>query len=257
MSAAEFARKLRARDKLVGYWIALDAPAATERIARVGYDYLVVDVQHGLIGYSGMLNAMLAIDAAGAAEGLVRVGVNEPSEIGHALDAGAAGIIVPLVNTGEDAAAAVEATRYPPRGRRSYGPMRSSLRVGPRPAEADESTVVIAMIETPEGLANVREICATDGLDGVYVGPADLCLAVGGAYPGDPEVAEEFEAAVATIQQAAAEAGIAAGFHVSDGEGAVPRLAQGYTFASVSCDLLHLEAAAAGHLTAATSELSR
>lgn len=252
MSAAEFARKLRARDKLVGYWIALDAPAATERIARVGYDYLVVDVQHGLIGYSGMLSAMLAIDAAGGAKGLVRVGRNEPAEIGRALDAGAAGVIVPLVDTPEDAAAAVEATRYPPRGRRSYGPMRSGLRVGPRPAEADESTAVIAMIETPQGLANVREICATDGLDGVYVGPADLCLAVGGSHPGDPEVAEEFEAAVDQVQRAAADAGIAAGFHVSDGAAATPRLAQGYTFASVSCDLVHLEAAAASHLKAAT-----
>lgn len=257
MSAAEFARKLRARDKLVGYWIALDAPAATERVARVGYDYLVVDVQHGLIGYSGMLNAMLAVDAAGGAKGLVRVGANEPAGIGRALDAGAAGVIVPLVDTPADAAAAVEATRYPPRGRRSYGPMRSSLRVGPRPAEADEATVVIAMIETPQGLANVREICATEGLDGVYVGPADLCLAVGGAYPGDPEVAAEFEAAVEEVQRAAAEAGIAAGFHVSDGDAAVPRLAQGYTFASVSCDLVHLEAVAAGHLEAATGSLSR
>lgn len=251
MSAAEFARKLRARDELVGYWIALDAPAATERVARVGYDYLVVDAQHGLIGHSGMLNAMLAIDAAGGAHGLVRVTANDPGAIGHALDAGAAGVIVPLVDTPEDAAAAVEAARYPPRGRRSYGPMRSSLRVGPRPSEADEATVVIAMIETPQGLAHVREICATDGLDGVYVGPADLCLAVGGAHPGDPEVADEFEAAVEMIRRAADEAGIAAGFHVSEGSGVAPRLAQGYTFASVSCDLLHLEAAAAGHLQAA------
>lgn len=257
MSAAEFARELRAREELVGYWIALDAPAATERIARVGYDYLVVDVQHGLIGHAGMINALLAIDAAGGAKGLVRVAANEPSGIGHALDAGAAGVIVPLVDTPEDAAAAVEATRYPPRGRRSYGPMRSGLRVGPRPIEADESTVVIAMIETAQGLANVREICATPGLDGVYVGPADLCLAVGGAHPGDPEVAEEFEAAVEKIQSAAAEAGIAAGFHVSDGSGAVPRLAQGYTFASVSCDLVHLEAAATGHLRAAKGSAQR
>ncbi|WP_406690048.1 aldolase/citrate lyase family protein [Saccharopolyspora sp. ID03-671] len=250
MSAAEFARKLRARERVVGYWIVLDNPIGTERIARLGYDYVAVDAQHGLLGYSGLLNAMMAIDAGGASVGLTRVEANDPAAIGHALDAGSSGIIVPLVDTAEDARAAVEATRYPPRGRRSYGPMRSGLRIGPRPAEADESVVLLAMIETPEGLANVREICATEGIDGVYVGPSDLCLAVGGAYPGDPAVAEEFEQAVADVQRAAAEAGIAAGIHTSDGATAARRLEQGYTFASVASDLTHLERVAGEHLAA-------
>ncbi|WP_019814076.1 HpcH/HpaI aldolase family protein [Saccharomonospora saliphila] len=248
MSAAAFASTLRAREKLVGYWTVLDAPVATERLARLGYDYIAVDGQHGLVGYSGILGAMMAVDAGGASVGLVRVEQNSGAVIGRALDAGAAGVIVPLIDTAADAAEAVSATRYPPRGRRSYGPMRAGLRIGPRPADSDASTVVLAMIETPEGLANVREICATDGLDGVYVGPSDLSLALGGAYPGDPSVADAFADALATVRTAAEEAGIAAGIHVPDGATAARRLAEGYTFASIASDLVHLEQVAADHL---------
>jgi 4-hydroxy-2-oxoheptanedioate aldolase len=106
------------------------------------------------------------------------------------------------------------------------------------------------MIETRQGLANVEAICATPGLDGIYVGPSDLCLAVGGKFPGDPDVAEPFNAAVALIAETAAGAGIAAGIHTPSGEVARQRLAEGYTFATVSSDLDHLQAAAAAHLDA-------
>ncbi|TWD82044.1 4-hydroxy-2-oxoheptanedioate aldolase [Kribbella amoyensis] len=257
MSSKDFADRLRARQTLVGYWMVLDAPPATERIARIGYDYVVLDMQHGLIGYQGLVNGLLAIDAGGAlgdgAVGLARVEANDVTPIGRALDAGASGVIVPLINSAEDARRAVEACRYPPVGVRSYGPMRSSLRIGPKPEEAGAATVVLAMIETTQGLANVAEICATPGLDGVYVGPSDLCLAVGGRYPGDPDVAEPFAAAVQLIAKTAADAGIAAGIHTPDGETAQRRLAEGYTFATVAGDLNHLEAAAAGHLEIARS----
>ncbi|MDA0565667.1 hypothetical protein LG943_15270 [Streptomonospora sp. S1-112] len=251
MSAAEFARRIRARERAVGYWMVLDAPAAAERIARLGYDYVAFDAQHGLFGYSGLLNGLMAVDAGGRSTGLVRVEANDAAAIGRALDAGAGGVIVPMVDTPEDAAAAVSATRYPPHGTRSYGPMRSGLRIGPTPAEADAATLVLAMIETPQGLANVEEICAVPGLDGVYVGPSDLCLAVGGARPGDPAVADVFEAAVTRVREAAAAAGIAAGIHTPDGSSAARRLAEGYTFATVASDLVHLEQAARGHLDAA------
>ena len=250
----EFARKIRARERAVGYWCVLDAPVATERIARLGYDYVALDAQHGLLGYSGLLNGLMAIDASQGAVGLVRVDSNNATSIGRALDAGAAGIIVPLVDTAEDAAAAVAAAKYPPLGRRSYGPMRSALRVGPIPADANASTLVFAMIETPEGLANVKEICATPGLDGIYVGPSDLSLAVGGAFPNDPAIQAEFDEALAVIADAAAAAGIAAGIHTAAGPIAAQRLRQGYTFVSIASDLTHLELAAKAHLDAATAE---
>jgi 4-hydroxy-2-oxoheptanedioate aldolase len=246
-----FADRLRARERVLGYWVALDSPVSTERIARLGYDYVTLDAQHGLLGYSGLLAGLTAIDAAGGSVGMVRVEANDPTYIGKALDAGAGGVIVPLVDSAADAAAAVASAHYPPTGRRSYGPMRSALRVGPTPADTNATVVVLAMIETPGGLANLEEICATPGLDGVYVGPSDLRLAVGGAHPNDPAVAEVFEAALKTIRETAARAGIAAGIHTPDGDVAARRLAEGYTFATISGDLAHLEQAARAHLEAA------
>lgn len=257
MNPARFASALRSRERLVGYWSILDAPVATERIARLGYDYVCLDGQHGLLGYSGLLQSLTAIDAGGASVGLVRVEANDATMIGRALDAGAAGVIVPLVDTPEQAADAVAACRYAPQGRRSYGPMRSALRIGPDPAAAHAATVVIAMIETAAGLAAVEDICATPGLDGVYVGPSDLRIALGGASSTDPAVADEFEAALAAVREAAAAAGIAAGIHTPDGATAAKRLAEGFTFASVSSDLVHLEQAARGHLAAVRSDAGR
>ena len=252
MTASEFAARLRRRERLIGYWSVLDCPVAHEWIAHVGYDYLALDLQHGLIGYSGMVAGLTAIDAARGPVGVVRVEANDPTPIGRALDAGAAGVIVPLVDTADEAAQAVAAATYPPTGIRSYGPMRSQLRIGPTPAVVNEDTVVLAMIETPSGLDNVEAICATKGLAGVYVGPSDLRIAVGGAHSQDPAVDDEFEAALVRVREAAAAAGIAAGIHTPDGATASRRLAQGYTFASVAADVVHLKLAAAAHLKAAT-----
>jgi len=252
MSAASFAAKARANEPVVGYWVVLDSPVSTERVARLGYDYVALDAQHGLMGYSGWLHGLMAIDAAGAA-GIVRVPSNNAAFIGQALDAGAAGVIVPLVNNAEEAAAAVRAVRYPPHGMRSYGPMRSALRIGPVPAEVDATVLCLAMIETPEGLANVKEICAVPGIDGVYIGPSDLCLAVGGKFPNDPDVAEEFNAALVTIREAAQDAGVIAAIHTASGEIAAQRISEGFTFVTVASDLSHLEIAAANHLATARS----
>jgi 4-hydroxy-2-oxoheptanedioate aldolase len=107
------------------------------------------------------------------------------------------------------------------------------------------------MIETPLGLENVEAICAVPGLDGIYVGPSDLRLAVGGASPNDVSVDDEFEAALSRIQHAAATVGIAAGIHTAAGDIAAKRLSEGYTFATVASDLTHLKAVSSAHLKAA------
>lgn len=251
MTAADFAAKVRSGQQLIGYWVVIDAPVATERLARIGYDYVALDAQHGLLGYSGVLNGLIAVNAGGGSTGVVRVEANSPTAIGRALDAGAGAVIVPLVDNAEQAAAAVAAAKYPPTGMRSYGPMRSSLRIGPAPAVANREAIVLAMIETAEGLTNVESICATPGLDGVYVGPSDLTLALGAPAPGDPEFAAEFEAALIKIRAAAAGAGIAVGIHTPDGATAHKRLAEGFTITTIASDLVHLEASARAHRVAA------
>jgi 4-hydroxy-2-oxoheptanedioate aldolase len=255
MTAREFTARLRRRERVIGYWVVLDSPVSTEWLGHVGYDYLALDMQHGLIGYAGMVAGLTAIDAAHGPAGVVRVEANDPTPIGRALDAGAAAVIVPLIDTAEDAARAVSAATYPPAGTRSYGPMRSQLRIGPTPAVANSETAVLAMIETAQGLENVESICATPGLTGVYVGPSDLRLAVGGAHTQDPAVDDEFEAALVRIKAAAEAHGIAAGIHNADGAAAARRLAEGFTFATVASDLTHLKQAAAAHLKAANAGL--
>ena len=109
----DYARRVRARETILGYWVIIDSPVSTERLARLGYDYVCFDAQHGLLDYKGILAGMTAIDAGGESVGMVRVGANDPFLIGQALDAGAAGIIVPLVNTAEDAARAVVVREVP------------------------------------------------------------------------------------------------------------------------------------------------
>lgn len=249
-----FAARLRAREKIVGYWIALDSPISTERIARLGYDYIAFDGQHGLIAYDGILRGLMAVDAGGRAVGVVRVGGNDQYLIGRALDAGAAAVIVPLIDNAAQAAQAVSYARYAPAGLRSYGPMRSALRIGPDPADTHDQVAVVAMIETADGLANVEQICAVPGLSGVYIGPSDLTISLGGVSSTDQSVSEAFEAAVERIRVAAAAAGIAAGIHTPSGAVAAQRLAEGFTFASVASDLTHLELVAKSHLAAAKDD---
>src|SRR3954470_22496251 len=254
-TAAEFAAQVRARQPVLGYWLVLDAPPATERLARVGYDYVVLDAQHGLLEYRGVLAGLTAVDAASGAVGLVRVEANEPAAIGHALDAGAAGVIVPLVSSPAEAEAAVRAARYPPDGMRSFGPMRSGLRIGPEPAVSNEAVVVLAMVETAAGLADVSDVAATPGLDGIYVGPNDLRLALGGRTPDDPELDDAVEQALVRVRAACDAAGIAAGIFTTSGELAAQRLREGFTFVTVAFDLLHLEQAARDHLGVARAVL--
>lgn len=249
--AEDFAARLRSRERLVGYWITLDSPASTERIAATGYDYLCLDLQHGLLDYPGALAGVMAAELGGSS-GVVRVPANDPAWIGKALDAGARAVIVPLVDTAAEAERAARACRYPPAGVRSFGPARSSLRIGPAPRDADRQVACIVMIETATGLANAAEICAVPGVDAVYVGPSDLSIAVGGDTPQHGWGLPAFAAALATIRAAAAGAGVACGLHVTDGTRAARAFADGFDFVSISSDLTHLEAYSRAELAKAT-----
>ena len=246
-----FARRLRGREPLIGYWIACDNPIATERIAYLGYDYIGVDGQHG-VGQPGWAPAMLAVDAAGQSAGLIRVPSASPAAIGAALDTGARGVIVPMIESPGQAATAARATRHWPAGNRSMaGPVRAQLRLGDVPDDIDDAVVCIAMIETAAAMDSLAEICATPGLDAVYAGPADLSAALGARYFGDPAAEPALHEALAQIAGLARQAGIASGMHCLDGASAAHWLSEGFTFVTVSSDITHLEQAAAAHLAAA------
>ncbi|WP_323959389.1 aldolase [Arthrobacter sp. JZ12] len=246
--AADVVCRARNNEVVLGYWSVLDSPISNERVAMTGYDYITIDGQHGLMGYSGILSNLMAIDAAHGPAGVVRVEANDAAVIGQALDAGARGVIVPLVDTADDARAAVRAARYPGAGARSFGPMRSGLRVGPAPTEANDAVLVLVMIETAEGLANVEDICAVEGVDGVYIGPSDLGLALGGRTPDDAQVQDALDEAISRVLSAARAAGKIPGIITGDGDGARERISQGFTFVTIASDLTHLEQAARQHL---------
>lgn len=250
---AAFARRLRGREPLVGYWALADSPVMTERLASVGYDYVCLDQQHGLMGYAGVRDGLMAIDAGGVlgprpTVGLVRAAANDLRCIGQALDAGAAGVIVPMIDDAAAAREAVRHARYPPLGRRSYGPMRSELRRGPDLAAVNDATLVAVMIETAAGLENVAGIAAVPGVDALYVGPYDLTLAIGGGSPDDLAAVEQRDAALQRILRAGHGAGKAVGVHAADGDAAASRLSLGFDFVSIEGDLVHLEQIAQWHL---------
>ncbi|MGV9709789.1 HpcH/HpaI aldolase family protein [Gordonia sp. NPDC003424] len=254
MSAIEeFVARVRRREPMVGYWLLADSAVMAERLARVGYDYLCLDQQHGLMGYREIRDGLMAIDAGSTLGsqrtfGLVRTRSNDHACIGQALDAGAVGVIVPMVDDAHAAADAVRNAKYPPYGRRSFGPMRAELRLGPDLGTVNDSTLVVVMIETAAGLANVEEIAAVDGVDALYVGPYDLTLAMGGGDPSDPLAEGPRAEALSRILRAGHDAGKAVGIHSDDGDMAAHRLGLGFDFVSIEGDLVHLEQIARRHL---------
>ena len=166
-------------------WVSIANSFSAEVMARQGFDAMCIDLQHGTTGMSDLLAMLQAVSQTDATP-VVRVPWNDPATIMKALDFGAYAIIVPLVSTAEDAARAVAACRYPPVGNRSSGPIRAIHYGGADyQAKANDEILVFGMIETKEGLENLEAICATPGLDAIYIGPADLSLALGLPPQGD------------------------------------------------------------------------
>ena len=166
-------------------WLSVAHGMTAEVMGRMGFDALCIDMQHGTAELSDLLPMLQAVSQTETVP-FVRVAWNEPAAIMKALDLGAYGIIVPLVNNAEEAARAVAACRYPPIGFRSNGPVRAvHYGGGDYVAKANDEIIIMAMIETKEGIANLDAICATPGLDAVYIGPADLSFALGMAPRAD------------------------------------------------------------------------
>jgi 4-hydroxy-2-oxoheptanedioate aldolase len=243
----------RSGGRTVGCWLSLANAYTAEALSRLGFDWVCVDLQHGLLDYSDLTALLPAISTSDAVP-LVRVPWNEPYEIMKALDAGAYGVIVPMVNSRAEAEQAVAACRYPPTGMRSFGPVRAALYGGRGyAAEANGQIACIAMIETEEGLRHLDEIVTTPGLDAVYIGPADLALALGLPAVGDTDEPRH-AAAVSRIADACRGAGIAVGIHTSSLAYAKRYLAAGFNLVTLGSDAGFMLRAAAGDLAAVRAD---
>lgn len=231
----------------LGSWVSLANAQVAELMANFDFDWLCVDMQHGLVDFSDVC-VMLPAIATTSTTPFVRVPWNEPHIIMKALDAGAYGVIVPMINNAEDAARAVAACKYPPLGMRSYGPARALLYGGPDYGQrANDEIAAVLMIETEEGLAKVDEIAATEGVDCLFIGPADLSLALG-MEPGKGWGQPAFEAAVDLIAAACKRHGIALGVYTHSPELAAEYLRRGFHMVDVMGDSRFLAAGAQGAL---------
>lgn len=239
-------RKLLENRLTVGSWITIGHPSVVEVMARAGFDWLTVDLEHSVIDLQAAQVLIATIQAQGLVP-LVRVTENQSKIIQRMMDAGAAGVIVPMVNSKDDAVRAVAAVRYPPAGQRGVGLARAQgygLGFEDYAARVNQESVVIAQIEHIEGVSNLEEILSVDGIDGVLVGPYDLSASLG--YPGrfdHPDVVEAIER-VETVCRARRRA---LGFHIIQPQRRLleEKIRKGYTFLAFSLDTLFLGTACA------------
>lgn len=223
-------------------WCSIPSSVTAEAMAYMGWDSLTIDMQHGPIGYDSALVMLQAISGTDVVP-MVRVPWFDPGSIMKALDAGAYGIICPMVNTAAEAERLVAACRYPPAGYRSFGPTRVALRAGKQYVDDANGTILVwAMIETASALTNMREIVQVDGLDGVYVGPADLGFSLG----KPPEVDSEDPGMLSVLEdigRVARASGRAAGVHCGSVAYARRMADSGYNLVTVGSDLRFMNAA--------------
>lgn len=238
-------------ENVVGGWLSIPATLSAEVMARAGFDYVCVDTQHGTVEYQITVELIRAIEHGGSIP-IVRVPWNEPGIIGKMLDAGAEGVIIPMVNTPEEAEAAVKACRYAPEGSRSFGPTIGRIRRADYVEWARDNVAVIAMIETKHAVENLPEILQVPGIDAVYVGPADLSLTLD-LPPGNNDGDPAFDEAYATIIAECQKAGVIPGCHAT-GSLVPKRFDQGMRMVTAIADQLALADGAKASLAAARGE---
>jgi 4-hydroxy-2-oxoheptanedioate aldolase len=235
MSSAE---TLRSKEQLLGFWSVTGDPAVIDTAASVAPDFVVVDTQHGL-DLGRVDSSLFTVLASYGVPGLVRVESIDVAPIGRALDLGAAGIIVPLVESADDAERAVAATRHAPEGGRSYG--MQTRRVGP----FDERPFVVIQVETAGAVSDIESIAAVEGVDALYIGPADLGLALGGVpapnvdtvFDGSHENADTLVSAFDAVVEAARANDVRPGLHVHNGAAGARAREHGFRMSSVATDV--------------------
>ena len=238
-------KKIWARgEAAVNGWLSIPSAFSAEVMAHQGFDSLTVDMQHGVVDYQVAVTMLQGISTTPVIP-LARVPWNDPARLMKILDAGVYGVICPMVNTREQAEALVQACKYPPRGYRSWGPVRASIYAGADYGDrANQDLIVMPMIETAEALKNLDDILTVPGVDAIYVGPSDLSLALG----CKPRL-DQTDAPVVEAQQQIVEAckrhGVIAGIHNATAAYALKMVAAGYQFVTLASDNRFLAAKAA------------
>jgi 4-hydroxy-2-oxoheptanedioate aldolase len=216
-------------------WLTVPSGVSAEVMAHQGWDSLTIDMQHGLVDYQTAVTMLTAISTTNTVP-LVRVPWLEPGILMKSLDAGAYGVICPMVNTRDDAARLVAYTSYAPRGGRSFGPVRALLYAGADYTQhADRTIVRFAMIETAQALDNLDAILSVEGLDAIYVGPSDLSLSLG-CRPVLDDVEAPVAAAIEHVLARSQAHGVLAGIHNGNAGTARQRIARGFRFVSIASD---------------------
>ena len=236
-------------------WVTMNEPAVAEALAREAFDAIVLDMQHGAIDFDGAMRSILAVALAGKPT-IARVPVGGFALASQLMDAGAGGILAPMINSGEDARRLVEFVKFPPLGQRSWGP-RAALPLSGLDAPtyltaANAMTQAIAMIETRAALDALDDILSVEGLDGVYVGPSDLSIALSNGRAVEPRGAEVMAEARRVVERAKAHRKYAAMF-CFDGADARAMQALGYRLCTIASDQALLRSAARSELAAARS----
>jgi len=236
-------------EAVVNGWLSIPSAFSAEVMAHQGFDSLTVDMQHGVVDYQVAVTMLQAVSTTPVIP-LARVPWNDPARLMKILDAGVYGVICPMISTRAQAEALVAACKYPPRGYRSFGPVRASLYAGSDYGDrADDDIVVMPMIETAEALKNLDAILSVPGVAAIYVGPADLSLALG-CKPRldqtDPPVVE----AQQMIAEACKRHGVVAGIHNATAAYALRMIAAGYQFVTLASDNRFLAAKAAEEVAA-------
>ena len=247
--------QLRSGEPSLGTFMSLGSPLGAEQLAHVGFDWLLIDQEHGAIDATLTQYLLQAISTTDTVP-LVRVPWNSGDWIKRALDAGAYGLVIPMVTTRREAEDAVEACRYPPLGSRSIGGIRTRLYGGSDYVQhANEEILVIVQIEHVRAVENAREILSVPGIDAYFVGPSDLCASLGLPNAPDPDY-PEFWSAVDDVKRVADELGVPAGIH-SSAKRAAEMIDRGYRFVAIGFDTAFLSTAAAAALQTVRAGVAR
>lgn len=228
-----------AGETAIGGWLSIPSQLTAEAVAAADLDYVCIDMQHGPLDFSDAVRMLPALTLGGVTP-IIRIPEYSTARISTALDAGAMGVVIPLVNSPEEASAAAAACRYPPLGQRSLGATRALLLEGSDYYEhADSEVACIPMIETMEAIDALDEILSVPGVDAAYVGPSDLALSMG-YRPGT--TAPAYLAMLDRIVEACNRRGVVPGIHATPGTTA-DRLARGFRMVTVVSDMQALRAA--------------